>query len=161
MTLRRGAIGRMTYQAAGQSCGSTCNAVCGGSELGAAAVAAGRRALQQALRLLVGCKIEREVRDVHGECDGIRSVEPLDATLCIHALDGLQHTRVPAVEQLHALLHHVQRRDDGVVDHCRTGTSEHVAKDLVAMAAALERLLAQLVTEYNVTKTQRGKEVSV
>ena len=86
------------------------------------------------------------MRHVHGECDGVGRIKPLDAALSVHALDGLKHACVLAVKQLHALLHYIQRRDNGVVNNRRASTSEHVPKNLVAVTAALERLLAEFVS---------------
>jgi hypothetical protein len=85
------------------------------------------------------------MRDIHSKCDGVRCIKTFYATLGVHALDGLEHTRVLAVEQLHALLHNVQRRDNCVMNNGRTCTSQHISKHLVAMPAPLECLFCNLV----------------
>ena len=101
------------------------------------------------------------MRHVHGKRDGVGGVESFEAVLGMQGLDCLDHTGVVlelhlyseqvhapgvlAVEQLHALLHNVQGSDDGVVGDCGTSARKHVPENLVAVAAALEGLLAQLV----------------
>jgi hypothetical protein len=115
------------------------------SELKAAVITACGRALKHALGLLISCEIERKMRNVHGKSDGVSRVETFNAALGVHTLDSLHHAGVLAVEELHALLHNVQWRNYGIVNYRRTSACKHIPKYFVAITAAFEGFLAELV----------------